>query len=248
MSHASLIRIAFVLAVATTLSAAPQLLAQQEVVYLEDFTDDSANWANFSSSAFLNHFTTDGPDDGPYASGPRSFNGLFPGATTIMLRARHEDPFNSSNDAFKRDWLEDNITDVNLWVRHNFPAPLTYLMRIAAESNANGHVYQADGPQVPPNQWTQINFDVSRFSPTLLSSEGSTYAQAYSNVGYVTFGVFVPPWTTLNPNGSINNLTSYKFDLDKVAILSPEPTMAALVGFGLLGFLGTTRSRRRPAN
>jgi hypothetical protein len=210
MSHATVLRIACVLAVGGfTLFPIAQLKAQQEVVYVEDFTANSANWANFNSSGFLNHFTTDGPDNGAYASGLRSFNNLFPGSTTIFHRARHEDPFNSSNDEFKRNWLEDDITDVNLWVRHNFPAPLTYLMRVAAETNMNGHVYQADGPPVPPNQWTQINFDVSRFSPSLLSNEGSTYYQAYSNVGYVTFGVFVPPWTTLNPNGSINNSTSY---------------------------------------
>lgn len=244
MSCTSMFRFTFVLALAACTFIPVAYSSAKDVVFVEDFTTNSANWANYNSSAFLTYSATGGPDGGSYASGPRNFNNLFPGMTTIMLRARHDEPFNSSGDAFKRNWLEDDITDVNLWVRHDFTAPLTYIMRVASESNGNGHVYQADGLPVQPNTWTQINFNVANGSPSLLSNEGSTYSQAYSNVGFVTFGVFVPSGLPTNVNGSINNDVTYNFDIDKVAILSPEPTAAALVGISLLGLAFGSRRRR----
>jgi hypothetical protein len=205
-------------------------------VFIEDFTASSANWANFNSSNILSHSAIGGPDGGGYAFGPRSFNNLFPGNATIFHRARHEDPFNSSNDAFKRDWIADGITAVNLYVRHNFTAaPLTYIMRVASEDNSMGHVYQTNGPQVAAGQWTPITFDVSRASAGLLTDEDNDYHDVFSHIGYVTIGVFVPGGLPTNPNGSNNDPTNYTFDLDKVSIATPEPAATTLVAIGLLG-------------
>ncbi len=218
-------------------------------VFTEDFTTSSANWANFNSSDILTHVANGGPDGGGYASGPRSFNNLFPGDLTIFHRARHEDPFNSSNDAFKRNWLAEGITAVSLFVRHDFTTePLTYIMRVATENNLQGHVYQANGPAVTAGQWTPINFDVSQASAGLLSNEGNAYQDVYSQIGYVTFGVFVPGGLPTNPNGSNNDSVSYNFDLDKVTIATPEPTSVVLGALGLAGAMCAAPRRRQRTN
>jgi hypothetical protein len=233
MSRTSLVHVVFVLAVAAAASWPAARAFAKDVVFMEDFNGSSASWVNFNSSAFLNYSAAGGPDGGSYASGPRNFNGLIPGNQTIILRAR--DDFDSSGDAFTRDWLADDITDVNLWVRHDYTGPLTYVMRVAAEGNFPGIIYTADDGPVPANQWTQINFDVSRFSSSVLGDEGGTYSQTYQKVGFVTFGVIVP-------SGALN--TPYTFDIDKVAILSPEPASAAMSLVGLVGFAFTHRRRR----
>jgi len=215
-------------------------------IFTEDFNGSSANWANFNSSDPLTYFATGGPDGGSYASGPRTFNNLTPGNTTIMLRARHEDPWNSSNDGFKRDWLADGVGEVNLFVRHDYTLELlTYIMRVATEDNQHGRVYQAIGSAIPGGQWTPITFDVSADSAGLLSDEGNTYASVFSQIGYVTIGVFVPSGLPTNPNGSINSATVFNFDVDKVGIATPEPVSAVLGLVGLLGSGLTIRRRTR---
>ena len=233
-----MIRIVFIgVCIAALLGISDVSALGKDVVFTEDFNGSSANWANFNSSAPLSYFAIGGPDDGSYASGPRTFNNLMPGTTPIILRARHEDPWNSSGDNFKRDWLASHIVDLSLFVKHDYTlGPLTFIMRVASEDNQHGHVYQASGPAVPSGQWTPISFDVSRESPSLLSDEGNSDSSVFSQIGYVSIGVFVPSGLPTNPNGSINSATVFNFDVDKVSIASPEPASAIL---GLAGLLGS---------
>ena len=130
--------------------AAPAQAASD--LYIEDFTSSNANWANFNSSGPITHFATGGPDDGGYASGPRSFNGLPSGPTevTVILRARPGGIWNSSNNEFSRNWAAEGIAEVSAYVRHDAPVALNYFLRVAAGVGSPGHVYQARESACPP--------------------------------------------------------------------------------------------------
>ena len=80
----------------------------------------------------------------------------------------------------------------------------------------------------------------------MLTDEDNSYASVFSQIGYVTFGVFVPSGLPTNPNGSINSATIFNFDIDKVSIATPEPA-SAILGFGGLvgGGLAVRRRTRK---
>lgn len=215
------------------------------VPFMEDFNTNNAGWANFNSTAFATYNATGGPDGGAYLSGPRTLNGLSAGGTAIALRARHDDPWNSSGDAFAGNWRDTGARIITAWVRHDIPTPVNFFARAATAANFPGHIY-AEGlgsdpntwNDVPPNTWTQVAFDMSRFSSQLVSPEGGTWDGVFSNVGHVQFGVFVPP-------GFSADTTAYTISIDKVALLTPEPTAALL---GAVGLASIVAMRRRKVN
>jgi hypothetical protein len=221
-----------VFACAQLASAAPEL------IFTEDFTDNSANWANFNSGGFLTHFATGGPDGGAYASGPRVFGSLVAGNITVIHRARYD--FGASGGAFNRDWVADGIRVVTANVRHNLPGPATYFVRVAHEDFFPGGSYLAT-QEVLPNTWTELFFDVSANSPQLAGPdalEGEPWSSTFSNVGHVQFGVIVP-------GGLTGNTNPFTFDIDKVSILTPEPSTIAIAGLGLVGATCGLHRRRR---
>ncbi len=220
-------------------SASPALATYD--LYTEDFTNSSANWANFNSSGQLSHSATGGPDGGGYASGPRSFAGLAsgPSEVTVILRARPGGIWNSSGNAFSRNWQAEGIGEVSAYVRHNMGVDLTYFLRVAAGVGSPGHVYTS-GISVPSGQWTPITFDVARDSAQLVSPENGTWDTVFGgNVArHVQFGVFVP-------GGFSTDTTAYNFDVDKVTITAPEPASGVLTLLGLVGATCVAGNRYR---
>lgn len=210
-------------------------------LYTEDFTGSSANWANFNSSGSLSHFATGGPDGGGYASGPRSFAGLASGPTdtTVILRARPGGIWNSSSNAFSRNWQAEGIGQVSASVRHNMGVDLTYFLRVAAGVGSPGHVYTS-GITVPSGQWTSLTFDVSRNSTQLVSPENGTWETVFGGdvARHVQFGVFVP-------GGFSADSTAYSFDVDKVTITAPEPASATISILGLIVAVCVAGNRHR---
>ena len=206
-------------------------------LFTEDFTDSSANWANYDSSGFLTHVASGGPDGGAYASGPRSFEGLMPDDfSPVIFRARHDNPWNSSGDAFVGNWNTEGIRQVRAFVRHHAPTPLTFFLRVAVPFNFPGHAYTTGVP-VAPDTWVEQVFDVSRTSADLLSPEDSTWGEVYNNVGHLQFGVLLP-------TGLEDESTFFTFDIDKVTIATPEPSALLLAVGGMLALVGWARGGR----
>jgi hypothetical protein len=242
MRLASLESAVITAAAATFLFAATASNALAIDIFTEDFTNNSANWANFGSSAFLDYHPTDGPDGGAYASGAFSFETRTAGSLTVVLRARHDNPWNSSGDAFRRNWEAEGIRRVSAYVKHDYTEPLSYFMRVAFAGPMGafpGGTYLATTP-VAPNTWTQLKFDVSPSSPQLPPGglEGSTWHDVFKDVGFVTFGVAIP-------NGQAANSTFYNFGIDKVTIFTPEPASALLAATAVVGLAVMSCRRTR---
>jgi hypothetical protein len=231
-------------------SASPGFAAVD--LFTEDFSGGSAGWANFNSSNFLNYNPSGGPDGGSYASGPRSFLNQPAGNTPVALRARWDDPWNSSNDAFHRNWISDQIRQVSAWVKHDVPTPVSFFLRVAGEANSPGHVYvdgigtdPATWKLAPPSTWTRFVFNVSQDSANLLSPENGTWQVVFGLVGHVQFGAIVPDGFSTDP-------TSYTLSIDKVTISTPEPMSLSMGAIALFGLAACrhghiARNRRRVA-
>lgn len=160
----------------------------------------------------------------------------------MALRARHDNPWNSSGDAFRRNWEAEGIRRVSAYVKHDFTDPLNYFMRVAFAGPMGafpGGTYLATTP-VAPNTWTQLTFDVSPNSPQLPPGglEGATWHDVFKDVGFVTFGVAIP-------NGQAANAAFYNFGIDKVTISTPEPSSVLLAATAIVGFAATSRRRTR---
>ena len=230
----------FAFCVASSLSFAQHSALGNTTIFTEDFTDSSARWANFSTTAVLDYSATGGPDGGAFASGPRAFGTLTPGNITVILRARHEDPWNASDDAFHRNWNADGIRRVSAYVMHDLPEALRYFVRVAGPGGFPGGTF-ASLSTVPANEWTKIDFDVSANSPQLPSPdalEGQPWEATFNDVGHVQFGVYVP-------TGYSGNSTAYRFSIDKVTIATPEPASAILGLLGLIACASQIRGRTR---
>jgi hypothetical protein len=208
-----------------------------EILFTEDFTNSSAGWANFNSTALLTHHASGGPDGGAYASGPRTFSGQTAGNTPVTLRARHDDPWNASGDAFKRNWNADGIRQIGAWVKHDVPnSDLQFFARVAGPIGFPGHIYGST-TTVAPDTWTYLTFDVSPSSAQLLSPEGSDWLTVFNDVGHLQFGPIVPAGFDTDP-------AVFNFSIDKVSIATPEPTSLVLLAGGTIGLVALSRRRR----
>lgn len=203
------------------------------VPFTEDFTADNANWKD-ASSAGLTYVNSGGPDGSSYVSSSFSFENSVEADTPVLFRG--QDDFGSSGGAFEGNWVTDVVRKLSAQVRHNAPVPLTHFVRLSGPFNFPGAVAVQFGI-VLPNQWTEIEFDLSPSSPQFVSFEGNDWATVISNVGHVQLGVSVPAALEGNP-------ATYTFDIDKVAIATPEPTTIALGLMGSILALGNRRLRR----
>lgn len=196
------------------------------VPFTEDFTASNANWLNHNSTSFLTHVSSGGPDGGAYASGTFTFEETVTGDTPVILRARGD--YDSSDDNFVGDWLDDGVYRLKAFVRHDAPVPLTYFFRAAGPVNFPGAVGINFVP-VFPNEWTELSFVITADNPQFVSFEDSDFETVFSSIGHVQFGVSVP-------ESLAENTSTYTFDIDQVS-LEPVPEPAAIVLAAVLSAL-----------
>lgn len=196
----------------------------QTVVFTEEFTSGPANWAEGPAPfGWLDHVPSGGPDGGAYVTDTRSITG--PGDYTLF---RGHDAYDSSGDAFAGDWIDAGYSELSAYVRHSAPVPLTYFARLSTRTTSPfvsdnfPAALAIEFAPVPPGEWTRLSFDVSPGSPQLVSYEGSSYGQVFSDITNVQFGFSIP-------DGVDVVAADVVFDLDKVSLAVPEPASGAML-------------------
>lgn len=204
------------------------------VPFAEEFVADNAGWKD-AASLDLSYVASGGPDSSSYASTDYAFNagGGAGGSSAVLFRGQDEYGFSGGN--FIGDWATDTVRKLTAQVRHNAPQPLNYFARISSPFNYPGATV-VDFGVVLPNQWTEIVFDLSPTSPQFVSFEGSDWATVLGNIGHVQFGVEIPA-------SLADSDVEYTFDLDQVAIATPEPAAFMLGILGSMVFVSWRRSR-----
>lgn len=217
----------------------PTELLAHAVVFTEDFATDAANWAE-GPAPFdtITHIASGGArDDGGYVSDNRSFSELGQG---LLFRAHNA--FDSSDDIFVANWIDEGYTQLSAYVRHTANTPLTYFARITTATafpfqSENFPGVISDSPTVvQPGEWTKVVFDVSPRGS--LTFEGGDYASLFSDVRNVQIAV------NLTDDDALNT-TPFTFDLDRVALSVPEPSAVALAltTLGLVACCNRNRAR-----
>lgn len=207
------------------------------VPYTENFTSNSANWADSTGQALATFVPSGGPDGSSYISS--SFNTAGSADDDGIVVFRGQDEFASSNHAFEGNWLAGGINYFSAYVLNTSPVPVQFFARFSTAANFPG-VAADNGTIAQPNTWTLLSFDInpSQINATLFP-EGppSFYNSVFNSVGHVQIGFDVPA----GYGGANQTIT---FGLDKVSINTPEPASGVLaLGFASLGFI-----RRRSRN
>lgn len=190
--------------------------------FTETFDTSASNWRN-AQLAVTGWNATGGVNDSGHIATPFRFNqgGGAGGTTAVLFRAHDE--FNASGNAFVGDWVAGGVYQLNAYVRHSAPAPLTFFTRIATPFNFPGAT-AVQFVAVPPNAWTPLTFLINPSSPQWVTFEGSTYNTVLRNVGHIQIGIEIP-------SSLASDATTYEVDLDQVAIrVVPEPPVALLLG------------------
>lgn len=212
--------------------------AEAAFPFVENFTAGAANWKN-NSSGELTHFASGGPGNSAYVSSaldlpaytaptPPYYIPLAP----IVFRAQATD-FNSSNSAYRANWITAGIKEVTAYLRHDASVPLVWNVRFAEPDNNPGGSYET--PAIAPNVWTKVVIDVTPTSPQNITFGSGSYNTVFDDVGNIQFSAVVPA-------GFAGE--SVTFDLDRVTVAVPEPSTLGL-GLGALGLLALAARRRR---
>jgi len=197
--------------------------------FTEDFAADAASWRDAAGTSTLDWFSSGGVDDGAYASGVFNFVNAQDGDTPITLRGHAA--FGSSGGAFVGDWLDEGVSELSFFVRHDVGAPVDFFARLV--SSANFPAALAFVGAVPAGEWTQVTIPIDPANPQWESFSGSNFNTIFSNIGNIQIGAIV--------DGSLAGLDQeFRFDLDRVSII-PSPGGAALLA--LAGVAGMRRRR-----
>jgi hypothetical protein len=214
------------------------------VPYSENFDSSNQNWKNSVSN--LSQDATWVSGGGPGGAGDAFIESTIttpasgtPSSAQVVFRARNT--VNSSNNEFFGDWITENVTRIDLWVRHDAPTALDLGLRIPTSMGFPAMLGRFPDP-IQPNVWTLLSMDINDTNPELLDETGPTHNNfnpVFSNVTYLQLFA--------NLSG-LPNSTTVHFDLDRVTIV-PEPSTWLMAGLGLpaLGLAIRARRRRRTA-
>ncbi len=200
--------------------------------FTEEFASDTAFWGD-NSSGPLTYVSSGGPDGSGFARTTFAFSDPNSGGDSVVLY-RGQDEFGSSGGAFEGNWVADGIRIVTAQVKHNAPSVVNYFMRGSGPANFPGAV-AVDFTPVAPNTWTEVSFNLNPHGPQIVSTEGSSWNDVFSNIGHLQFGVDIPAGLAGNP-------AQFTFDIDNISIATPEPAALCLAG---LAFIGVVTRRRR---
>ncbi|MCG8450931.1 MAG: PEP-CTERM sorting domain-containing protein [Pirellulales bacterium] len=214
----------------------PPVASAVTVPFIENFTNDVADWADAGNFP-LTFVATGGPGGGGYASTDFAFSsgGGAGGSSAVLFRGQDEfGTSGSSGGAFIGNWMANGVSNLTAFVRHNAPVPVSFFTRFSRPFNFPGATAVQFAP-VLPNTWTQLSFDINALNPQFVSFEGTDFATVFSNVGHLQLGVSIPTGFESNP-------TSFTFDLDQVQII-PEPSSLCLLGLALAASWGFSSRR-----
>jgi hypothetical protein len=198
--------------------------------FSESFAGGAANWRNFNGTSTLGWNAAGGPADAAYVSG--QFNlvsttvGGFP--PTVMRAAAS---YGSSNGGYVGNWINEGVTTVGFWFRHDLSESIALTGRFATPINTPG-ASVVSSTLVASNTWTFISFNVAQGSSDIISLGGGTYSAIFSNIGNIQLGFQVPA------SLAGQNITG-TFDMTGFT-LTPAPG-----AMGLLAAGGLVRRRRR---
>lgn len=205
-------------------AAASAALAAPTVPFTETFDTGANNWL---SGDFLppTEFATGGVGNSGYIQSQTGFEFSEEDAFNVAFRGNKGffPGTDASDGAFIGDWIDAGVTNLSFAVRHDIPVPVTFFVRVAADSFGApfpGAVAVAFQP-VFAGQWTTLSFDISPDNPAFVSFEGSTFEAVFSNVGFIQVGVSAPEALLGDPS-------LYNIGLDNVSIIPAPAALMAL--------------------
>lgn len=202
--------------------------------FTETFSSTASNWSTAASP--LTHPTyvpTGGPDGSTFARTSFPLANSVSGDQPLVFRGQNN--FNSSGGAFIGNWLGAGVEELNVSIRHNGSAPVTFYVRLApflAPNIVGPGVVSIFPVAVQPNTWTTLSLAIDP-SSAFIYEAGDFYSN-FTNVARVQFGFLVN-------NDIAGSATPLQVDIDNVGIV-PAPGAAAL-GLGTLAL--AARRRRR---
>jgi hypothetical protein len=198
--------------------------------FTESFAGGAANWRNFNGTATLGWSAAGGPADAAFVTGQFNLSSTTVGGfPPTVIRAAAS--YGSSNGGYVGNWINEGVTSVGFWFRHDLSESIVLTGRFATPINTPGASVVSSTP-IAANTWTFVNFNVAQGSSDIISLGGGTYSAIFSNIGNIQLGFQVPA------SLAGRNITG-SFDMTGFT-LAPAPGALALLGVG-----GLMRGRRR---
>jgi len=198
--------------------------------FTESFSQGAANWRNFNGTATLAWSAGGGPADDAFVSGQFNLSsttvGGFP--PTVMRAAAS---YGSSNGGYVGNWINEGVTSVGFWFRHDLSQSIAITGRFATPNNSPG-ASVVSSALVASNTWTFVSFNVAQGSSDIISLGGGTYSAIFSNIGNIQLGFQVPAALAGQNITGTFSMTDFT--------LTPAPGALALLAAG-----GLVRGRRR---
>lgn len=204
--------------------------------FIEDFSSGTENWAGAVVGTTPVNFVSTGGAPGfssGYLSSDFAFSDAGPFGATLF---RAQSGLGSSGGAFAGNYLESNVTQISLFVRHNAGVDISFNLRVANPNNSPGFgVLPLGSPLVSSGEWTQLVFPIG-LDEAFIQQSG-TPTTVLPNVGNLQLGASNP----FDPMDA-GFTAPVTFDLDAVTVNTvPEPSAIFL---SLLGLAGLMRRKR----
>lgn len=207
--------------------------------FTEDFPTDVSGWEDNVNDP-MSWVESGGPDGSSYASTVFDFTDFVPpfeDSGPIVFRAHQSD--DASGGAFVGDWNGADIREVRALVRHDAPVSMKWIVRLASSFNFPAVAFSPADTVVPPNEWTEIVFDVHPDNPdcTPETFGEETCEDLMDAIGNFQLGTDAPQQVV---EGGI----AVTLDVDLVTLV-PEPGAPALGGAALAALAALAGLRRR---